>query len=208
MLYRTIRPSTLYVGTPVALITTQQPDGSTNISPMSSVWALGQRLVLGLGGEGQCLANLQRTQEAVVNIPCESLFAHVERIARTTGRNPVPAEKQAMGYFFEADKFSRAQLTAVSSEVVRPPRIAECPLQLEVKVLAAHAATAVDGETDPGFSIVEVAVLRVHAHASATVECTNHIDVTQWKPLFYVFRHYFGLGHTLGHNFRAEQRAQ
>ena len=51
-----IRPSVLYVGTPVVLITSLNPDGTTNISPMSSVWALTDRVVLGMsstskGGE-------------------------------------------------------------------------------------------------------------------------------------------------------------
>lgn len=43
-----IKPSVLYVGTPVVLITSLNPDGTTNISPMSSVWALYDRIVLGL----------------------------------------------------------------------------------------------------------------------------------------------------------------
>jgi flavin reductase (DIM6/NTAB) family NADH-FMN oxidoreductase RutF len=52
--HRVIEPSVLYVGTPVALITSLNPDGSPNISPMSSAWALGDRVVLGLatGGRG------------------------------------------------------------------------------------------------------------------------------------------------------------
>ncbi|MBB3291278.1 MULTISPECIES: hypothetical protein [unclassified Rhizobium] len=33
-----IQPSVLYVGTPIVLITSLNPDGTTNISPMSSVW--------------------------------------------------------------------------------------------------------------------------------------------------------------------------
>jgi flavin reductase (DIM6/NTAB) family NADH-FMN oxidoreductase RutF len=43
-----INPSVLYVGTPVALITSMNRDGSVNISPMSSAWALFDRVVLGL----------------------------------------------------------------------------------------------------------------------------------------------------------------
>ena len=48
-----IRPSILYFGTPVVLITTRNPDGSTNITPMSSAWALADRVVIGLAGGGQ-----------------------------------------------------------------------------------------------------------------------------------------------------------
>lgn len=49
----TIEPSILYFGTPVVLITTLNEDGTANISPMSSAWALGRTVVLGLGASGQ-----------------------------------------------------------------------------------------------------------------------------------------------------------
>ncbi|MGE5704689.1 MAG: flavin reductase family protein, partial [Clostridia bacterium] len=39
---REIKPSILYYGTPVILLTTQNEDGSSNISPLSSSWALGK----------------------------------------------------------------------------------------------------------------------------------------------------------------------
>ena len=38
---RRVELPVLYFGTPVALITTVNPDGSSNISPISSAWALG-----------------------------------------------------------------------------------------------------------------------------------------------------------------------
>ena len=59
----------LYFGTPVALLSTTMPDGSTNLTPMSSAWALGDCYVLGLGFGGQGVANLMRTGEVVVNLP-------------------------------------------------------------------------------------------------------------------------------------------
>ena len=43
---RCITPSVLYPGTPVVLMTTLNDDGSSNISPLSSFWALGNRVVL------------------------------------------------------------------------------------------------------------------------------------------------------------------
>lgn len=36
-----IQPSILYYGTPVILLSTMNEDGSTNLSPLSSSWALG-----------------------------------------------------------------------------------------------------------------------------------------------------------------------
>ncbi|MBQ0901029.1 hypothetical protein [Micromonospora sp. U21] len=43
----TITPSILYFGTPVALLSTENDDGSANLAPISSAWALGQVVVPG-----------------------------------------------------------------------------------------------------------------------------------------------------------------
>jgi len=48
-MHRTIEPTILYFGTPVALISTLNPDGSPNLAPMSSAWWLGWSCMLGLG---------------------------------------------------------------------------------------------------------------------------------------------------------------
>ena len=198
-----IRPSILYFGTPVALVTTLDEDATANITPMSSVWALGDRLVLGLSGESQGCINLVRSGEAIVNLPDPSLHAAIEKIARTTGRRPVPAYKRAIGYRHEADKFGLAGFTRVPSHEVAPPRIGECPIQVETRLLHARSATLGHDE-DPGFLVIELEVLQVHAHASIVLEGTQHVDTARWSPLLYVFRHYFGTGDRLGRNFRAE----
>lgn len=194
---RVITPSILYFGTPVVLVTTSNPDGTANISPMSSAWALGSTVVLGFGDEGQAVANLDRLGECVLNLPSAALWERVERIAPFTGRDPVPEEKKAR-YTFEPDKFGAAGLTPVASETVRPPRIAECPLQLEAEVASITAGK------EGGFRIVETIVRRVHAHDDVTIPGTNHVDTAAWHPLLYVFRHYFATGERLGATFKAE----
>lgn len=53
-MHRTIEPTTLYFGTPVALISTLNPDGSPNLAPMSSAWRplmMSFCRFFGLGGE-------------------------------------------------------------------------------------------------------------------------------------------------------------
>lgn len=85
-----IKPSVLYVGTPVVLITSLNPDGTTNISPMSSVWALYDRVVLGLTSTSKGRENLLRERQLVLNFPSPELWPKVEAIAPTTGRDPVP----------------------------------------------------------------------------------------------------------------------
>jgi flavin reductase (DIM6/NTAB) family NADH-FMN oxidoreductase RutF len=198
-----ISPSILYFGTPVALISTLDAHARVNLSPMSSVWALGDRVVLGMANASQGCENFQRTREAVINLPGPGQCAAVEALAPTTGRCPVPEHKQAMGYRYEGDKFLLAGLTPAASRLVAPPRVAECPLQLEVRLLAAHEASAVDGER-PELMLLEAQVVQVHAHQEIVVPDSQHVDTARWSPLLYVFRHYFGTGHRLGRNFRAE----
>lgn len=103
--HKVIRPPVLYVGTPIQLITTCNQDGTANISPMSSAWALGDRLVLGISSSSQCHKNMLREKECVVNFPSASLWPSVESIARSTGRYPVPPHKIKIGYKFVKDKF-------------------------------------------------------------------------------------------------------
>lgn len=201
---RRITPSVLYPGTPVLLMTTLNPDGSSNISPLSSFWALGNRVVLGLGTQGQGYCNLQLRNECVLNFPSSAQAAQVEAIARATGRDPVPDTKQAMGYVHVRDKFALGGFNAVPSSQVAPATIAECPLQVEVTVMTMHAPSDDDGQH---FVIVEGRIRCVHAHEAITHAGTQHIDVAHWKPLIYLFRHYLGVGEPVGRNFRAQAPA-
>jgi flavin reductase (DIM6/NTAB) family NADH-FMN oxidoreductase RutF len=200
---RIIHPSILYFGTPVVLIGSINPDGRPNLSPMSSAWALDDRVVLGMALAGQGCQNVMRTGEAVINLPGPELHHAVEAIADTTGCEQVPAYKAAMGYRHEADKFGRAGLTALPAQLVAAPRVAQCPLQLEAKLLAVHQGSSV-GDHAPGFVSLEMQVVSVHAHEAILCVGSDHIDTARWSPLLYVFRHYFGTGTKLGQNFRAE----
>ncbi|MFC9235267.1 flavin reductase family protein [Streptomyces decoyicus] len=192
-----IEPSVLYFGTPVVLLTTENQDGSFNLSPMSSAWALGQTVVLGLGMDGQTARNLGKRPELVINLPSPAQWQAVERLAPLTGRNPVPSTK-AEGCRFEPDKFAAAGLCAEASHAVRPPRVAGCPLQLEAR------AEQVRPDASGGFLIVEAAVRKVHADPRIVVPGTDHVDPAAWSPLVYNFRHYFGLGPELGHSYRSQ----
>lgn len=193
----TITPSILYFGTPVVLLSTENEDGSANLAPMSSTWALGQTIVLGLGREGQSARNLAARPELVINLPAPAQWREVERLAPLTGRDPVPASKHA-GCRFEPDKFGAAGLRPEPSRTVRPPRVAQCPLQLEA------GAARIGPDVSGSFVIVEAVVRMVHADPRIVVPGTQHIDPQRWSPLIYNFRHYFGLGPQLGHSYRSE----
>ena len=198
---RRIRPSVLYPGTPVVLMTTLNEDGSANISPLSSFWALGDRVVLGIGAQGQGCHNLLARGECVLNFAGAGQAAQVEALARATGRMPVPASKRDLGYAHVRDKFALGGFSRVESLQVAPPAIAECPLQVEVALLATHRPSGADA---PEFVIAEGRICCVHAHASITHAGTEHIDVQRWAPLIYLFRHYVGTGAPMARNFRAD----
>ncbi|MEU3715241.1 flavin reductase family protein [Streptomyces californicus] len=193
----TVTPSILYFGTPVVLLSTENENGSFNLAPMSSAWALGHVIVLGLGAEGQTAHNLRSRRDLVVNLPGPAQWPAVERLAPLTGRTPVPASKRG-SFRFEPDKFAAAGLRPQPSERVRPPRVAECPMQLEARVAQARPDSSGD------FLIVEAQVLTVHADSRIVVSGSQHIDPAAWSPLIYNFRHYYGLGPELGHSFRSQ----
>ncbi|MGW6580525.1 flavin reductase family protein [Streptomyces globisporus] len=193
----TVTPSILYFGTPVVLLSTENENGSFNLAPMSSAWALGHVIVLGLGADGQTAHNLRSRCDLVVNLPAPTQWPAVERLAPLTGRTPVPVGKRG-SFRFEPDKFAAAGLRPQPSELVRPPRVAECPMQLEARV--ARAQPDASGE----FLIVEARVLKVHADPRIVVSGSQHIDPAAWSPLIYNFRHYYGLGPELGHSFRSQ----
>lgn len=190
-MHRTIEPSILYFGTRVALISTVNPDGSPNLAPMSSAWWLGWTCMLGLGEMGQTSANLIRTRESVINLPSVDQVRQVDRLAMTTGRNPVPERKQQWGYRYEPDKFSLADFTAVPSLTVAPPRVLECPVQMEGHV---HEYRPF-GKNVNAYAF-EVHIDRLHVEESLLSGDgpRPHIDPDRWQPLLMSFCRFFGLG--------------
>lgn len=186
-----IQPKVLYVGTPVLLLCTENADGSSNLAPASSYWALEQMICLGLLSDGQTIANLLDRPDLTVNFPSPELWRAIEAIADTTAVNPVPSAKTPR-YTHESDKFTRAGLTEQPSALVSPPRVQECSLQFEATV---RKATRGYGD----YYLVEAEVLRVHATPAILKPGTQHIDPTSWEPTIYSFRHYFGLGAERGH---------
>ena len=193
-----ITPEVLYFGTPVAVLSTLNPDGTTNLAAMSSFWALGDRFVIGLASVGQTSANLLRTGECVVNFPSPGEWHLVERLAPTTGRADLTDYHHSSGISFASDKFAVSGFTPLKSERVAPLRAAECPVQVEARVLARH-----QGHNAPTLSYFELQKLCVHARAGI-VDGQDRIDIDAWSPLFYVFRHYFGKGVRVGKSFRAK----
>lgn len=204
-MHREINPAILYFGTPVVLVSTKNEDGSDNLAPISSAWWLGYNAMLGFGSRSKTPQNLLRTGECVLNLPSVDLVHAVDRLARTTGSDPVPPHKVAMGYRHVRDKFEAAGLTRVPSLGVAPPRVRECPVQLEARLAGAHPL-ADHVEADRGKLVaLEVTILRVHVHESIRMAGHEHrVDPDLWRPLMMSFTQFYGLGPRLRHSTLSE----
>lgn len=190
-MHKTIEPTILYFGTPVALITSLNEDGTANIAPMSSAWWLGWSCMLGLGAMGKTSDNLLRTRECVINLPSQEQVAQVDRLAMTTGKDPVPEKKLGWGYRYEPGKFGIAGLTPAASHAVQPPRIRECPVQMEGIV---HDVRPFGKNVNA--NAFEVHIVRLHVD-EALLEGDGprpHIDPVKWRPLLMSFCRFFGMG--------------
>lgn len=199
MAHRVVEPRSFFFGTPVVLISTLNDDGSPNLAPMSSTWWLYWSCMLGLSTRAKTAQNLIRERQCVLNLPSPELSAAVDRLNHTTGLDPVPDYKQEWGYRYEPDKFALAELTPVASELVKPPRVAECPVQLEAVIEAVHpfgnrGAAAPFGNPDDYTVAIEARIVRAHVDESILVpERQHHVDREKWSPLIYAFGEFYGL---------------
>jgi flavin reductase (DIM6/NTAB) family NADH-FMN oxidoreductase RutF len=176
-------------------VSSTNPDGSSNLAPMSSAWWLGHSCMLGFGARSQTPLNIQRTGECVLNLPSVKEVGAVNRLARTTGSDPVPPHKIAMGYRHVADKFGVAGLTALPSDCVSPPRVLECPVHLEATLESVHPLAVRDDDRRGALVSLELRIVRIHVDAS--IRMTGHddrIDPEKWRPLIMSFQQFFGLG--------------
>ncbi|PAN79248.1 hypothetical protein CIW69_03635 [Enterobacter cloacae] len=195
--------ASLYFGTPVAIISSQNPDGSTNLSPISSWWILDQNIVFGLGTDGKCYENIKDNTGIVLNIPDSRLWPNIEALANKTGKASPPEWKKKMGYIFEQDKFSCGKFHKVKAETVNALRIKECPIQIEATVCG---ISPLAGSRESLVS-VDATITCVHISETLLIHTGKGLkfNVEKWQPLYYLFRHYFSLGTRLGHNFRCDE---
>ncbi|WP_291687463.1 flavin reductase family protein [Bradyrhizobium sp.] len=197
-----IEPAILYFGTPVVLIGSSNEDGSPNLAPMSSAWWVGWRCMLGLASNSKSTENMIRTGECVLNLPSAELVDAVNKLARTTGSDPVPAGKINRGYRHEKNKFEISGLTALRGETVAAPRAAECPVQIEAKVAQVHKMAQEDEVWRGNLVAIEVKITRVHARPGILMDGQpDRIDPDKWRPLIMSFQQFYGLTpHKLQHS--------
>ncbi len=143
---------------PIAFVSTRDRRGVLNLAPFSYFTAVSANppVVLfcptvraedpkrGLSAHKDTLRNIVNTREFVVNIVSEAM---AEQMNATSAQ--VPAD---------VDEFVLAGLTPLASEVVKPPRVAESPVQMECRLRQIIEVS----DKPSGGSVVLGEVLRFH----------------------------------------------
>ena len=146
----------LIVPRPVALVSTVDKDGVRNVAPFSFFSGVGSNPptvlfcpALRSSGDQRkdTLRNVEQTGEFVINVVSDSIAAAANATAADVGP--------------EVDEFLLAGLTAVPSEVVRAPRVAESPAQFECKLLQ----IVFTGEGQGAGVVVLGQIVRIHVAA-------------------------------------------
>ena len=187
---RTVEPKVLYFGTPVVLISSANPDGSTNLAPMSSAWWLGYTAMLGMGASAQTVKNLVERPELVLNLVDPAMVAALDRIALLTGSEEMSDAKRARGYRYEPDKFAAGGLTREPSELSRLDSVLESPINLEGRI---EKITGIGGP-DSRLCALEMKVERVRVRDDLLMSNERYIDPLRWDPLIMKFTEYFAGG--------------
>ena len=200
-MHKVIQPKIMYFGTPVILISTLNEDGTPNLAPISSAWWLGQNCMIGMGTSSKTVENLRREKQCVLNLPSADMVDVVDHLALTTGKNPIPEYKTKMKFIYEPNKFERAGLTKMESELVNAPRAKECPVHLEALVKREHHF----GGENSKLAGIELEIIRTHIEEDLlNSEKRHYIDSDKWKPLIMIFCEFYGTGNKIHRSRLAE----
>jgi flavin reductase (DIM6/NTAB) family NADH-FMN oxidoreductase RutF len=151
---------------PIAFISTIGANESLNVAPFSYFCPITNKPpLIGVsinsrrGEPKDTLRNIREMGEFVVNIVTEDLLS---RMVQTSGEWPA-----------DVDEFQLAGLTPVPSERVKPPRVAESPVNLECRLFQEVPL----GET----TLVIGEILRGHVDESVVTD--GRVDALKLQPV-------------------------
>ncbi len=151
---------------PIAFVSTVGAGGAFNAAPFSFFCGiasapplLGISINLRAGAPKDTLRNLRATGDFVVNVVNEELL---ERVVHTSGDWPE-----------DVDELALTGLTALPSDLVRAPRVAESPVQMECRV---HS------EIDLGQTVFVMGEI-VRAHIADEVLTGERVDIEKLRPV-------------------------
>jgi len=156
---------------PIAFVSTVGKDGIFNVAPFSCFTPVGMKpalvcLQIGSRRDGQkkdTLENIEFSKDFVVNVVDES-FADAMNQA-------------SFDYPSSVDEFEKIGLTPAKSEIVKAPRVAESPINMECRLLKILKFGEVPAESN---IIIGELVL---VHVKDELWAGDHIDISKWKPI-------------------------
>ena len=115
----------------------------------SAIW---EKVLLKLETRSMPPSGSRRPEPEQIKAMYTALETRVDRLALTTGSDPVPANKRARGYRHAADKFGLARLTPAASETIAAPGVAGTRRHLaQISVSATHRCLARAARPDRRF---------------------------------------------------------
>ncbi len=166
--------------TPAALISCVSRDGRPNIITLGEVFNVSLRRppIVGLAIRKATFSHglISDTREFVVNLPGTRLLRETDLCGSCSGR--------------DTDKFAETGLTAIPAEKVKPPLIAECPVNIECRLLSVQEM----GDHD----LFLGEVLLVHADDSV-LDGEGRVSPAKLEPFVFMYNcghagEYWGLG--------------
>ncbi|MEU5300349.1 hypothetical protein ACH4YO_11755 [Streptomyces noursei] len=144
-----------------ALLSTENDDGTFVLVALQIRWDLGPVVSVWLPARGRTAQNLAVRPDVVFNLPPEGAAAQE---GAEGGAEPEAPWTEP-------------------SELVRPPRLAHCPVQLEARRVGERTMT------DGAWTQIEAQVLRVHADPRWVLPLGDgSIDVSAWRAPVHDFR--------------------
>ncbi len=178
---RIIPPFRPIYPTPAALITAVDEHGRPNIITLGEFYCLSiaEPVIIGISIAKARYTHglITRAGEFTVNLPTTKILQQVDRCGTTSGR--------------QIDKFEAFGLTPLPATKIKAPLIAECPLNLECRLLGIEEI----GDHD----MFKGQVLAQHMD-EAVLDASGHICVEKLDPVCYIMGEYWSAGAKLGHH--------
>ncbi len=171
-----IKPARPVYPSPAALITCVEAQGRPNIITLGEVFniSIASPVIVGIATRSATYSHglITETGEFVVNQPTAAIARQVDQCGSVSGRDV-------------ADKFAEFGLTPVPASVVKPPLIAECPVNVECKVIGIQTI----GDHD----LFLGEVVAVHVDEDK-LDADGNVLPARLDPLAYIAGEYWTLG--------------
>ena len=140
---------------PICFASTIDKDGNVNLSPFSFFNLMGQNPPI-------CVFSpLRKMRDGSTKHTLENIWEHPECVINIVNYSIVQQQSLAsVEYPKGVNEFVKAGFTELASEIVKPPRVAESPIQLECKIREVISITDQPGAAN--LVIAEVVKLHIH----------------------------------------------